>query len=193
MPESFATSSTYVSKSCATLRFDDVGGSCGLLVGPSVAKNFFSNLLSSFTLLSSLPVPVVVLSSLLPDVSLMLDVVRDIEVPLPETLVPVTLDPEMLVPEMLVPEMLEPETFVPEMLEPETLVPEMLEREMLLRPVALLVSLSLDPETLRLLEEVVTLEALVVLAPDDVTLEMLDFPALALGDTRGLAELCSCR
>jgi hypothetical protein len=30
---------------------------------------------------------------------------------------------------------------------------------------------------------------LVVLAPDDVTLEMLDFPALALGDTRGLAEL----
>jgi hypothetical protein len=88
----------------------------------------------------------------------MLDVVRDIEVPLPETLVPVTLDPEMLVPEMLVPEMLEPETFVPEMLEPETLVPEMLEREMLLRPVALLVSLSLDPETLRLLEEVVTLE-----------------------------------
>jgi hypothetical protein len=110
------------------------------------------------TLFSSLLVPVVVLSSLLPDVSLMLDVVRDIEVPLPETLVPVTLDPEMLVPEMLVPEMLEPETFVPEMLEPETLVPEMLEREMLLRPVALLVSLSLDPETLRLLEEVVTLE-----------------------------------
>jgi hypothetical protein len=103
----------------------------------------------------------------------MLDVVRDVEVPLPETLVPVTLDPEMLVP--------------------ETLVPKMLKREMLLRPVALLVSLSLDPETLRWLEEVITLEVLVVLAPDDVTLEMLDFPALALGDTRGLAELCSYR
>ncbi len=63
-----------------------------------MVKNLdFSNLPSSFTLPSSLllavpvPVPVVVLSSL-PEESLMLDVVREIEVPLPDMLEPEMLD-----------------------------------------------------------------------------------------------------
>lgn len=187
-----------------------------------------SNMLSSFSL-SSLFVFVEVLSSLEDEVSLMLDVVRESEVPLPETLVIVMLDPvtlypetldpealvpeilesEKLVPEILEPETLEPETLEPEMLEPETLEPVMLEpdmlepelemlvRETLLLPPTLLVSVTLlslllDPETLRPLEEVITLDKLEVTVPD-VTLDVIEFPALLVGLMGGLSKDCSWR
>lgn len=155
-------------------------------MGPSVVKNLdFSNLLSTFTLNSSLllVVRVMVLSSH-PDISLVPDVVREIEVPPPEILRPqmlVTVDPEIFKLEMFGRELLELE--MPEILVRDELVLEMLVRDALVpetlhRPATLFVSTSLKGTVMP--------EMLV-----GVALAMIDFPPPIVGLTGKLPELCS--